>query len=55
MGDNLARYPSLRRLLGGILFAMWDNLGRYTSLRRVVNFSLREILFTRGDFICYGR
>ena len=55
MGDNLARYTSLRRVLGETLFAMGDNLGRYTSLRRVVDFSLREILFTRGDFICYGR
>ena len=36
MGDNLARYPSLRRVLGEILFAMGDNLGRYTSLHRVV-------------------
>ena len=51
MGDNLARYTSLRRVLGETLFAMGDNLGRYASLRRVVDFSLREILFTRGDFI----
>ena len=38
MGDNLAHYTSLRRVLGAILFAMRDNLGRYTSLRSVVEF-----------------
>ena len=33
---------------------MGDNLGRYTSLRRVVDFSLREILFTREILFAMG-